>query len=78
MVWVPFTTWKARKADFLPQSSHGTLLLGSDGRDILIGGLDQDRLVGGGDDDLLIGGSTSADEDDDLLMDALAAWNSTG
>jgi len=52
-------------------------LNGGNGRDILIGGIGQDRLVGGGDDDVLIGGSTNADDDDDLLMAALAAWTSS-
>ncbi len=50
------------------------MLVGGSGFDILIGGLGTDRLVGGSGDDVLIGGSTNADDDDDSLMDLLAAW----
>ena len=52
------------------------MLVGGSGRDILIGGLGADRLVGGNSDDVLIGGTTNADDDDDALMELLAAWTS--
>ena len=52
------------------------MLIGGTGRDILIGGSGEDRLVGGGGDDVLIGGSTSGDDNDEGLWEALATWTS--
>ena len=72
--------------DFVGAGAGPAVLLGDQGNDtlignahrsILIGGLGRDRLIGGKDEDVLIGGTTAQDQDDNALMAALAAWNSS-
>jgi hypothetical protein len=50
-------------------------LIGHVGRNILVGGAGKDRLGGGTSGDVLIGGRTSADQDDNALLAATAAWD---